>query len=256
MTPDVNTCTHNCIFCWRSTQFTQTKLDDPDGPEFIIEEAIKAQRMMLSGFGGFEGADETRLKEAQTPNQAAISLSGEPTLYNYLPELTDSFHKRKFTTFVVSNATRPEMLERIKPTQLYITLPASDEETYKKICNPLIKDGWEKINESLDVLANSKTRTVIRLTLVRGLNMKKPKEYAKLIEKASPYYAEIKAYMAVGFSRERLGLNYMPKHEEIKKFAREIAEENGYIITDEHIPSRVVLLCRDKKAESKRFLNF
>lgn len=254
MTPALNACSHNCLFCWRATQYTQTMVSDPDEPEFIIDGAIAAQRKMLSGFGGFDGVDKRKWKEAQNPNQAAISLSGEPTLYLYLPELINAFAKRDFTTFVVSNGTNPEALEDLRPTQLYMTLPAPDKETYRRTCNPLIGDGWQKLNESLNVISRAKTRTVLRLTLVRGLNMLDPKGYARLIEKASPMFVEAKAYMAVGFSRQRLGMDYMPSHAEIREFAQQLADECGYTISDEHLPSRVVLLSKDEKAVKKRII--
>jgi len=254
-TPALNSCTHNCLFCWRATQFTQTNVEDPDEPGFIIEEAIKAQRKLISGFGGFEGADKKKWKEAQNPNQAAISLSGEPTLYPYLSELIDAFAKRNFTTFVVSNGTNPTAFEDLNPTQLYLTLPAPDAETYKRTCSPLIKDGWKRINESLDAIRDAKTRIVLRLTLVRGINMLDPKGYAKLIERASPMFVEAKAYMAVGFSRQRLGMDYMPSHNEIIEFAQQIADESGYMLTDEQPASRVVLLSRDENASKSRSIN-
>lgn len=254
MTPALNACTHNCLFCWRATQFTQAEVGDPDKPEFIIEEAIKAQRKLLSGFGGFEGADKNKWKEAQNPNQAAISLSGEPTLYPFLSDLIDEFTKRNFTTFVVSNGTNPKALEHIKPTQLYVTLPAPDADTYRRTCAPLLSNGWDRINESLEVMRDLKARTVLRLTLVRGLNMLDPKGYAKLIERSDADYVECKAYMAVGFSRQRLGMNFMPSHAEIREFAQQIADETGCIVTDEHLPSRVVLLSRNEKTARNRLL--
>jgi len=256
-TPCVNLCTHNCVFCWRSTQYTQMKIDDFDDPEFIVDNAIIAQRTLLSGFWGFNGVDRNKLEEAQFPNQAAISLSGEPTLYDRLPELIEEFHKRNFTTFVVSNGTNPSMLEKIRPTQLYLTIPAPDKEMYRRVCNPLIKDGWEKLMESIKILAGikNKQRTVVRLTLVRGLNMVEPKKYANLISEANPDYIELKAYMAVGFSRGRLGVTFMPLHDEIKKFADEILKESSYLFVDEHPRSRVVLLARDDDAKENRMLN-
>lgn len=253
-TPALNACSHNCLFCWRATQFTETEVRDPDDPEFIVEKAIEVQRKMLSGFGGFEGADKKKWKEAQNPNQVAISLSGEPTLYPFLSELVDAFAKRDFTTFVVSNGTNPTVLDSIRPTQLYLTLPAPDKDTYRRTCNPLLNNGWDLINKSLEAMKDSRTRTVLRLTLVRGLNMLDPKGYMTLIEKASPMFVEAKAYMAVGFSRQRLGMDFMPSHAEIREFAQQLADESSYVITDEHPPSRVVLLSRDKKAAKSRLI--
>jgi tRNA wybutosine-synthesizing protein 1 len=49
-----------------------------------------------------------------------------------------------------------------------------------------------------------------------------------------------------------LELGDMPSHEEIRKFAKKLSDETGYIISDERTDSRVVLLCRDKDAERRR----
>jgi tRNA wybutosine-synthesizing protein 1 len=86
------------------------------------------------------------------------------------------------------------------------------------------------------------------LTLAHGLNLSHPQGYARLVAKANPTYLEPKAYMHVGFSRLRLGFENMPSHEEIRKFAEELAEETGYNILDEAPDSRVVLLSKLQKA--------
>jgi len=94
-----------------------------------------------------------------------------------------------------------------------------------------------------------KTRTVIRLTLIRNLNMVKPKEYAQLIKMAEPRFVELKGYVAVGFSRERLGVPFMPLHSEIKEFAKKVAKHCGYKIIDEKENSRVVLLMKEDRKD-------
>ena len=58
-------------------------------------------------------------------------------------------------------------------------------------------------------------------------------------------FVEVKAYMWVGMSRERLEQHNMPLHEEVKQFALEIAKHSNYKIIDEHEPSRVVLLMKE-----------
>jgi tRNA wybutosine-synthesizing protein 1 len=84
MTPSVAWCQHYCLFCWRPTEFTMgnsmkdVKIDEP---KKIIDEAIKAQKKLLIGFKGNSKINKEILKEALNPNQAAISLAGEPTLY-------------------------------------------------------------------------------------------------------------------------------------------------------------------------------
>ncbi|ASJ11644.1 4-demethylwyosine synthase TYW1 [Thermococcus thioreducens] len=253
MTPVTAWCSHNCIFCWRPMEgFLGTELPEPwDDPAFIVEESIKAQRKLLVGYKGMPGINMKKFEEAWNPKHAAISLSGEPMLYPYMGDLVEEFHKRGFTTFIVTNGTVPERLEEMiredkLPTQLYVSLTAPDIETYKGVNVPMIPDGWDKIKEFLRLMGSADTRTVVRLTLVKGENMHNPEGYAKLIKLANPMFVEAKAYMFVGFSRNRLTINNMPRHEEIRAFAEELVRHlPGYHIEDEYEPSRVVLIMRD-----------
>jgi len=238
MTPAL-ICNQHCIHCWRPLELL-TNIEGWDDPEFIVEESIKAQRKLLSGFWGNEDVDKKKLEEAYNPNQVAISLIGEPTLYPYLPELIEEFKRRGFTTFVVSNGTRPEMIESIEPTQLYISLTAYNEESHLRLNRP-VRSFWDNIMKSLEIMSQKTCRTVIRLTLVKGYNMEAVK-FAPLIEKASPMFVETKAYMYLGYSRLRLPREAMPEHEEVRRFAEELAKITGYEIADESVVSRVVLL--------------
>ena len=243
MSPAIPFCKHRCKFCWRDTSITYPKWKGPaDEPCDIVEGCIEAQRKLLTGFKGNEKADKKMWKEAQNPNQAAISLAGEPTEYPKISELIESFKKRKFTVFLVTNGTNPGVLKNIEePTNLYVTLPAPNEKIYKKTCNP-IENCWEKIMKSLGQLKNFSCRTVVRLTLVKGLNFMKPNEYARIVEKYEPDFLEVKSFMSVGFSRKRLPYEDMPLHSEIVEFAKKIEENCGYKITNESRLSRVVLM--------------
>ncbi|MEM2412842.1 MAG: 4-demethylwyosine synthase TYW1, partial [Candidatus Bathyarchaeia archaeon] len=255
MTPALFYCTQRCLFCWRAQSgdlqitWEETKLPTWDSPEEIVEGCIKAQLAILSGYKGNPKADPQKLREALRPRHAAISLTGEPTLYEPIGELIHAFHKRSFTTFLVSNGTMPSALAKLshEPSQLYVSVCAPNKETYRKVCRPLIPDAWEKLNETLELLHSFKCPTVIRITAVRGLNMENIEEYAKLIEKANPTYVEPKAFMHVGFSRLRLGYEGMPSHKEIREFALKLAEATGYKVIDESEDSRVVLLSRLEK---------
>jgi len=255
MTPALFYCTQRCLFCWRAQSgdlqitWEETKLPTWDSPEEIVEGCIKAQLAILSGYKGNPKADPQKLREALRPRHAAISLTGEPTLYEPIGELIHAFHKRGFTTFLVSNGTMPSALAKLshEPSQLYVSVCAPNKETYRKVCRPLIPDAWEKLNETLELLHSFKCPTVIRITAVRGLNMENIEEYAKLIEKANPTYVEPKAFMHVGFSRLRLGYEGMPSHKEIREFALKLAEATGYKVIDESEDSRVVLLSRLEK---------
>ncbi len=247
MTPSLHTCGHRCLWCWRDVDFTKPKWKgEIDDPKLIIDGCIKAHIKYLQGFGGNKKTDWRKYKEIKKPQQFAISLSGEPTQYPKLPELILELRKRKINQFLVTNGTQPSMLKKLLdkralPTQLYITVPAPDKETYKKVCRPLIKDGWESILNSLSLLKKFR-RNVIRLTLAKKINMIKPEKYAALIKKYKPKYVECKGYVWVGHSRKRLIKENMPEHKDIKEFAKEIAKHSNYKIINEKKESRVVLL--------------
>jgi len=257
MTPTVHSCNMHCRFCWRvhsgdkqDLKWDETNVTTWDEPEQIVEGCINAQLKILTGYKGNPKTDRWKLREASNPGHAAISLTGEPTLYPHLGELIRIFHRRGFTTFLVSNGTLPEALTKMseEPTQLYVSLCAYDEQSFLKTCRPQFAEAWTKLNETLSLLLSFRCPTVLRLTLVRHLNIKHPELYARLIEKANPTYIEPKAYMHVGFSRLRLGFENMPSHEEIRAFGEKLASESGYNILDEAPDSRVVLLSRLEKA--------
>jgi len=254
MTPALGFCTNKCVFCWRAHEYNQGyKMDfEVDETELIIEESIKAQRKLLSGFGGNPKTNKKKFKEAQEPMHFAISLTGEPTIYPKLPELIRKLHELGKTTFLVTNGMLPEALEELEkknalPTQLYVSVTAPDEETYLKIDKPVFKDAWQRLMKSLEFLSRvkEKTRTTIRVTAIKGLNMFKPDVYAEVLKKANPTFIEVKAYMYVGFSRQRLKMSNMPSHDEVKSFALEIAKYMNYKIIDEKENSRVVLLMKE-----------
>jgi tRNA wybutosine-synthesizing protein 1 len=217
-----------------------------DNPEKIVQESIEAQERILTGYPDNPKTNTRKYREALRPKHVAISLTGEPTLYKHLSELIQAFHARGFTTFLVTNGTIPTVLANLneEPTQLYVSVCAPDEETYSHVCHPQTPKAWQKLNETLQLLPSFKCPTVMRITSVRNMNMKNPKGYATLIRKANPTYIEAKAYMYVGYSRQRLSYENMPSHDEIRIFSTELAKETGYKIIDESTDSRVVLLSK------------
>lgn len=247
MTPALIWCTHRCRFCWRPLEYTVCGEPEPDDPKEIIEGGIEARRLLLTGFKGNARVDRRKWEEAIHPTNAAISLAGEPTLYPRISELLEEFKKRGITTFLVTNGTRPDRLETLEtePTNLYISLCAPDKETYLRVHRPLITNGWERLNESLELMKTFSCRTVIRLTLVKGLNLKDPDKYAKHILKAEPDFVEPKGFMHVGEAQKRLPRSAMPTHQEIKKFAQELSELTNYEFKDHSPQSRVALLSKN-----------
>jgi tRNA wybutosine-synthesizing protein 1 len=134
-----------------------------------------------------------------------------------------------------------------EPTQLYISVCAPNEKVFRRVCRPHFPNAWAKLNETLSFLPSFRCPTVIRMTLVKGLNMETVDGYAELVEKANPTYIEAKAYMHIGFSGLRLDYESMPEHREVYNFATRLAERTGYTLIDESVESRVVLLSKRKK---------
>jgi tRNA wybutosine-synthesizing protein 1 len=253
MTPAVNQCTHTCLFCWRYKGFTEQHIAHSDDPSWILEQSIQAQRRLLTGFKGDPRCNLKKWNEAQDPNMVACSLSGEPTLYPHLDDFFDACHKKKMTTFLVTNGTTPKILRDLDPLpkQLYVSIVAPTEEVYRRLCSPLIPDGWEKIKETLEILPSLQTRTVIRHTLIDGWNMNPDHvhEYAKLDAIASPDFIESKGFVLVGASRNHLNLANMPSHGNIKSFSLRLGQELSYTLTNEKEDSRVALLSKSIKNE-------
>ena len=257
MTPTLN-CNMRCRFCWRiqpddfSSPWSVASSTEWDDPAYIVDECIKAQHRILSGYNGqvLQGKiDRDKYEEALQPRHVAISLDGEPTLYPNLGSLMQEFRKRGFTIFLVTNGTNPEALETlgIEPTQLYVSVCAPDPFTFTETCRPTTSNAWHQLNRTLLMLPSFSCPTAVRITLVRKLNLKNPKDYAKLLESISPTYVEPKSYMYVGYSRKRLTFESMLSHKEIVDFSNQLAAEMSYRVIDESPESRVVLLSRLKK---------
>ncbi len=249
MTPALIWCTHRCLFCWRPLEYTRCDEPEPDEPAQIIDEAIEARRLLLTGFKGNHSVDKEKWEKASQPTSAAISLAGEPTLYPRISDLLEEFKRRAMATFLVTNGTRPDRLETLdtEPTSLYVSLCAPDRETYLRVNKPLLADGWERLNRSLELLKSFECRTVLRLTLVKDLNMKDPENYAKLILRAEPDYVEPKGFMHVGEAIHRVARTGMPTHAEIKEFAYTLSTLTGYEVKDDCPQSCVALLAKKSR---------
>jgi len=254
MTPTSSWCWFRCIHCWRlepedvGIEWDETKLPEYDDPEMIAEKSIEEHRRAVSGYLGRNDVDLNKVKEAMEPKHVAISLTGEPTLYERLGELIAEYHRRGLTTFLVTSGVRPDVLASLdeEPTQLFVSIQAPNERKHKMINRPIIANSWSLVMKTLEILPSFSSPTVIRMTMIKGFNMSEndAKEFAELIEIAQPTYVEVKAYMHVGPSIMRLTRDAMPTHNEVKRFARVLAEYTGYKLLSEHVPSRIVLLSR------------
>ncbi|MBS3051297.1 MAG: 4-demethylwyosine synthase TYW1 [Candidatus Aenigmarchaeota archaeon] len=250
MTPVMFFCNFNCLHCWRNFDYMLPQKEQWDEPKHMLDGCIDAQKEILQGFRGNPNANKMKLEKAMVPKHVAISLSGEPTLYPHLPEFIDEIISRKMTAFLVSNGTRPDMIENLlvhQPTNLYISFYGTNPEMYRKTAVPMEKNFWENVNSSLRMLGRFDCNTVIRLTLSKGLNFTDPKGYANIIENSGSKFIEVKAFMAVGGSRRVMQYTDMPLHAEIQEFAAQIESSSSYRIISEKPDSRVVLLAREGK---------
>ncbi len=266
-TPSLQFCNHACVFCWRMmperSKYGNVKKFVWGDPKEIADGLVAGQKKLLSGFGGNSKVGRALYVEALTPKHVALSLTGEPTMYPRLEKLLAEFHSRGMTTFVVTNGTFPERVAKWKvlPTQFYVSMVAPNELVYSRFVRPSMPGLWKKYLKTLEMMPEigKKTRTVLRMTLCRGVNDCDLEGYAKQIKAAQPHYVEVKSMVFVGGAREPargLSLESMLDINEIKDIANKLAKMTGYRFTDTHAPSRVVLLCRDGKAEKNRMINF
>lgn len=243
-------CANRCIFCWRGYKAPVSKEWDwkIDDPKLIFENSLEEHRMLLVGFNGSSKAIKSSYEKSKTIKHVALSLTGEPITYPRINELIDIFHKNGISTFLVTNAQYPEQIKSLKPiTQLYLSIDAPTKELLKEVDLPLFKDYWERMNLSLEYLSKKKQRTAIRLTIIKNVNDIMPEKYAVLINKGSPDFIEVKSYMFVGPSMQRLKKENMPLHEEIVEFSKRLLTYlPDYNIVSEHIPSRVVMFAKKK----------
>ena len=188
--------------------------------------------------------------EAMNPNHAAISLDGEVMLFPLMSDFIKEFKDRKMTTFIVTNGTLPNVIENLDalPSQLYITLPAPNEQIYKKVCRPMIKNGWGKIMDSMNLLESLSCRTVVRLTAVKGLNINNHyiDDYIKTIERINPNFFEIKGFTLQAKAlliKDRLKSDnpledFFPNYDYLEQIALKFEEKSNFSLIYKNEPSR------------------
>jgi len=254
-TPSLQFCNLRCIFCWRFHTVERFKSEHIwDAPDLIVDEAIVAQRKLLTGFKANPHVTEKLFEESMNPTHVAISLDGEPTLYPFIAPLIREISRRGMTSFLVTNGTMPNRLEEMvecqaEPTNLYLSLYGPDSRTYENVTYPMIPDVWQRVLASLRLMRRfERSRTILRLTLVKGQNMHSPERYSELAMEGSADLVELKGYSWLGESKQRLPINAMPYQSEIREFAKEMAKTTGYEFVAEDTVSRVALLARDPSA--------
>jgi tRNA wybutosine-synthesizing protein 1 len=267
MTPAAMNCENRCVYCWRPTEFYDT-LDMPtelvDEPDVIVDHLMEERKKLINGFYGHDKNDKKKLDESLLPAHYAISLSGEPTMYPKLPRLIKYLNSLKTTKsiFLVTNGQEPDMLQKLAeegalPTQLYLSTNASNKKMFYRINRPRRKDAWERWWKSLRFLATANTRTVLRMTMIRGYNDTNNlvDEFAEMMLQGNPHFIELKSYMHIGMSTKRLEKNNMLEISEIRSFATKLCDKMpGFSIMDESEISRIVVL-QNLKRYTTRWIN-
>jgi tRNA wybutosine-synthesizing protein 1 len=253
-------CENRCIYCWRPMEFYNS-MEMPEDkvaePEAVVANLMEERRKLIMGHYGDPNQDKKKLDESLLPSHYAISLSGEPTMYPKLPQLIKYLKTLPETKsiFLVTNGQEPDMLQRLQdegalPTQLYLSTNAPNEEIFQIVNKPRYKDSWERWNASLKMLSNMNTRTVLRVTLIKDYNSSNeliPK-YAEMFKKANPHFVELKSYMHVGRSTNRLEYSNSLEMDEVRHFASELANKSQvFSVMDESVMSRIVVLQNQKR---------
>ncbi len=248
-------CENRCVYCWRPMEFYDSLKMEPEKvaePEEVLKKLMEERRKLIMGHYGDSRNDKNKLDESLLPSHYAISLSGEPTMYPKLPELIKYLKSLKETKsiFLVTNGQEPDMIKRLAdedalPTQLYLSTNAADYESFRKINRPRYEDSWERWNSSLEMLKELDTRTVLRITLIRDYNTSDEMipAFASMIRDASPHFIEIKSYMHIGRSTNRLERENMLELDEVMHFSSELVRQSKiFSVMDESHISRIVVL--------------
>ena len=248
-------CENRCVYCWRPMEFYDSLKMEPEKvaePKEILTKLMEERKKLIMGYYGDSRNDKHRLDESLLPSHYAISLSGEPTMYPKLPELIKYLKSLEATKsiFLVTNGQEPDMIQRLQdedalPTQLYLSTNAADYDSFLKINKPKYDDSWQRWNKTLGMLKQLDTRTVLRITLIRNYNDQKEMipAFASMLQQASPHFIEIKSYMHIGRSTNRLEHSNMLEMDEVRKFSEEIAKQSQiFSIMDESLVSRIVIL--------------
>jgi len=253
-------CENRCIYCWRPMEFYDSLKMEPEKvaePKEILTKLMEERRKLIMGYYGDSRNDKQRLDESLLPSHYAISLSGEPTMYPKLPELIKYLKSLETTKsiFLVTNGQEPEMIQRLQdedalPTQLYLSTNAADYDSFLKINKPKYDDSWQRWNKTLGMLKHLNTRTVLRITLIRNYNDQKEMipAFASMLKQASPHFIEIKSYMHIGKSTNRLEHSNMLEMHEVRDFSEDIVKKSQiFSVMDESLVSRIVILQNNER---------
>jgi tRNA wybutosine-synthesizing protein 1 len=248
-------CENRCVYCWRPMEFYDSlKMDESKvaEPKEMMEKLMEEREKLIMGHYGDPKSIHKKLDESLLPAHYAISLSGEPTMYPKLPQLIRYLKSLPATKsiFLVTNGQEPQMLKRLVdedalPTQMYLSTNAADYDSFVRINKPRYDDSWKRWNQSLEILSKMDTRSVLRMTLIRDHNNSEDMipAFADLIKRSNVHFVEVKSYMHIGRSTNRLQRSDMLDYTEVQHFASQLAKKSQiFDVMDESEASRIVVL--------------
>jgi len=252
-TPNVS-CANKCVFCWRN-HINPVALSwkfDVDDPEELLRMSLEKHYATIEQQCLSPNALEHRKAEARQVRHCALSLVGEPVAYPRVSEFLSLLHRRRISSFLVTNGQFPDALASLpRVTQLYLSCDGADKAALEAAGRPLFADFWERFLHSMSILSTREERTVCRLTLIRGVNMEQLDAWAQLLQRGSPDFIELKGVtLAPIFQNSGLTTHNMPTHAEVKQFAEAlVAHLPGYGLACEHEHSVSVLLASTRFRE-------
>ena len=130
----------------------------------------------------------------------------------------------------------------------------------------ILREGWEKIMETLKMLSTLPCRTVVRITSMKYVNIlpEMVADYAKVLKMGTPNFIDIK-----GVTIEAHALNlqsrlkgphslreYAPTYDELLEFAQALEKEGGFPIIETHRASRDILMRGNWPADQSIKIDF
>lgn len=98
-------CANKCTFCWRghANPVTTAWTYHTDDAQQVVSESIERHSELVENVASSPRALPERLSEARRVGHMALSLVGEPVLYPEINALVSELHRRRISSFLVTN---------------------------------------------------------------------------------------------------------------------------------------------------------
>jgi len=246
-------CSSNCVYCWKhpgcptSTQWAWAV----DDPKMVADNVIFQHIAMLNTMKDVQGVKPDRLLAAQTVRHCDLSLVGEPLLYPHINAFLQHMHSRRISTWMYHTGLHPKLLEKLgTTTHLTLSVCGPNRQLMKCIMQTMVDDCWDRLQMSLDIMAQKSHRTSLRLIIIKAWTDAFHEEYAELIQRSRPDFIEVKGVIFCGKTDPLNMENNVPTHQEILDFCRKLCAvpsvAKHYELACEHEHSSCALIAHKK----------